>query len=202
MNKRLHRFLVAAALTAALLTLATGLVKTGSFFGYKNYVVSQDGMFPSILKGEQILVDLKAYSAVNDVRRGDVVVFTYPVDPSLDFVYRVIGVPRDTISIRGRQIFVNGRRLRHDKVSTEAGVEIVEEWCDGQRYRVAYVAGPDHKVEVQNWIVGDSSLYVLGDNRDRALDSRSWGEVPFGQLKGKAIRIYLPKRLGRLFRRL
>lgn len=202
MGKRIHRFLVAAAFTAALLTVATGLVKSGSFFGYKNYVVSQDGMYPSILRGEQILVDLKAYSSVSDVQRGDIVVFEYPVDPSLDFVYRVIGMPRDTISVRGRQIFVNGERLRHTVLSRAEGAEMVEESIGSRTYAVVFTAGSDQKAEVQNWIVGDNSLYVLGDNRDRALDSRSWGEVPFEKVRGKAVRIYLPKRLGRLFRKL
>lgn len=202
MSKRIHPILVAGAITAAVLAVAAGLVKTGSFFGYKNYVVPQDGMYPTILEGEQILVDLNAYGKVDDVQRGDIVIFEYPVDPTLDFVYRVIGLPRDTISVRGRQIYVNDTRLRHETVK-QVGEAVLAQESIGQRsYEVAFTPTSDRRAEVQNWIVGENSLYVLGDNRNGALDSRSWGEVPFLKIKGKAVRIYLPKKLGRFFRKL
>ena len=102
-------------------------------------------------------------------RRGDVVVFDYPVDTQRQFVKRIIGAPGDTVAISGGQVIVNGARLR-------------------EPYRK--IPGHTNMHQVR---LGADEYFVLGDNRPGSRDSRHWGVVPSDLIIGKVWAIYWPR---------
>ena len=109
-------------------------------------------------------------------RRGDIIVFKYPVDPHKDFIKRVIGIPGDEIEIRDKKLYVNQKRVNHDYgVYTDS------------RILSANVRPRDNFGPVT---VPQHSLFVMGDNRDESFDSRFWGFVDYKALNGKAFIIY------------
>ena len=109
-------------------------------------------------------------------RRGDIIVFKYPVDPHKDFIKRVIGIPGDEIEIRDKKLYVNQKRVNRDYgVYTDS------------RILSANVRPRDNFGPVT---VPQHSLFVMGDNRDESFDSRFWGFVDYKALNGKAFIIY------------
>jgi len=127
-------------------------------------------------------------------QRGDVVVFRYPVDPSQDFIKRLIGVPGDTIEIRGKKVYVNGTLYQNPHELHKDPNILPRELTVRDNF------GP-----VQ---VPAGSYFMMGDNRDNSLDSRFWGFVPEKDIVGPAFIKYwswdndkwLPRwnRIGRL----
>ncbi|MEM7518309.1 MAG: signal peptidase I, partial [Planctomycetota bacterium] len=108
-----------------------------------------------------------------DVRRGDIVVLRYPLDPRLDYIKRVIGLPGDAIDIEGGRVWVNGEELDEE-----------------------YVEVPDLGSRVHQR-VRDGHVFVLGDNRCHSSDSREFGQVPHENLRGKVdMRIWPLGRVG------
>ncbi|MDA8433903.1 MAG: signal peptidase I [Nitrospiraceae bacterium] len=105
-------------------------------------------------------------------KRGDIAVFEYPEDPSRDFVKRVIGVPGDRIQIVDKKVFINGTRyvnpheIHKDSAVIAAGVN--------QRDNTGVITVPP------------ASYFMMGDNRDQSYDSRFWGFVRIGRIKGLA----------------
>ena len=128
--------------------------------------VENISMQPTLHEGQFILVNKLAYR-LGDYRRGDVVVFHYPINPEEDYIKRLIGLPGDTITIQDGRVYVN------DTVLEEP-----------------YIAAPP---EYSNtWHVPDGQLFVLGDNRNQSSDSHQWGFVPVDYVVGKALVIYWP----------
>ena len=111
-----------------------------------------------------------------NVQRGDVVVFIYPEDRSKDFIKRVIAVAGDTVEIRNKKIFINGKQV-DDPHAHFAGY-------DPQAGAVG--SGDDYGPKV----VPQRHIFVMGDNRDRSYDSRFWGFVNLDDVRGKAFLIY------------
>lgn len=131
-------------------------------------------MLPGIHDRDRILVDHVSYLFAMPVR-GDVVVLRYPMDPSLDYVKRVIGLPGDHVEISEGEVFVNGQRVD-------------EPYLDPlQNDPYAYV----------DTVVQEASYFVLGDNRIRSSDSREFGQVPHEYLRGKVrARLWPMERVG------
>lgn len=132
-------------------------------------VVRGSSMAPRIHDGDRILIDHFSYLFA-DIARGDIVVLKYPLDPSVDYIKRVIGLPGDSIKIAGGIVSVNGRELREDYVP--------QAYRDTQSYPETVLA-KDH-------------YYVLGDHRSSSNDSRSWGGVHRRHIYGKAVFVYWP----------
>ena len=109
-------------------------------------------------------------------RRGDILVFRPPHDPKKDFIKRVVGVPGDIISIRDKQVFVNGVP---EKMPYAIHVD---------RYIDPGQSEPRDNMKPKK--VPADSIFVMGDNRDHSYDSRYWGTVKFAKIKGKAFMIY------------
>ena len=124
--------------------------------------VRGSSMEPGIHDRDRILVDHVSY-LFSEARRGDIVVLRYPLDPSLDYIKRVVGLPGDEVVIRGQQVFVNGTLCNEPYVADEI--------ADPYTYMSAVVR-PGH-------------VFVLGDNRLRSSDSREFGQVPTELLRGK-----------------
>jgi signal peptidase I len=128
----------------------------------------------------------RAVLPVRDIRRGDIVVFKYPDEPTRDFIKRVIGLPGETIELRNKKVFVNGQPLDEPYVhflEASHGAGEITSFDVRERY------GP-----VQ---VPDGQYFVMGDNRDNSQDSRYWGFLPRHYIKGKALMIYWSYESGR-----
>ena len=131
-------------------------------------------MEPGIHDRDRILVDHFSYLFA-PVQRGDVVILRYPLDPSLDYIKRVVGLPGDHILLEDGELRVNG-------------VPVKEPYLEG-----AAVDPYTH----MNVVVRDGHYFVLGDNRMRSSDSREFGQVPHDYLRGKVqVRVWPPSRLG------
>ncbi len=168
------------------------------------FVIPTGSMEDTLLIGDHLIVDKLAYAPhgsfsdallpYQDVKRGDIIVFRYPVDISQTFVKRVIGVPGDRIRIFHKQVFRNGQPVNEpfkfhktDYISP---------------YRDNWPSPPDSQVlerglemlerNVQNGevVVPPDHYLALGDNRDSSLDSRYWGFVPRENIIGKPLIIY------------
>ena len=113
---------------------------------------------------------------IREPRRGDVIVFAYPEDPGKDFVMRIVGIPGDEVEGVDKKVTVNGALSRYHQVSYKEIDVIPRE----QNPRDTF--GPVK--------VPAGALFVMGDNRDRSYDSRFWGCVPYGLVKGRAFLKY------------
>jgi signal peptidase I len=121
----------------------------------------------------------RALLPVRDIRRGDIVVFKFPNEPERDFIKRVIGLPGETLELRNKKVYVNGQPL------DEPYVHFLEPASDSDevtRFDVRERYGPVR--------VPEGHYFVMGDNRDNSQDSRYWGFLPRGFIKGKALMIY------------
>ena len=159
---------VVEARPPALARLATGVSKAilmaalvwGLFFNFSE--VRGSSMRPGIQDGDRILVDHVSYMFAS-VARGDIVVLRYPLDPSVDYVKRVVGLPGDRVEIFRGQVWINGVRLEEDYVDAEN----MDPWA------------------IVDTVVEPGHYFVLGDNRLRSSDSRDFGQVSEVYLRGK-----------------
>ena len=169
--------------------------------------IPSGSMIPTLLIGDFILVNKFAYGLRDPVfhhkfvrlgepKRGDVVVFRYPLDPSKDFIKRVIGLPGDRIAYRDKQLTVNGEAmpLTADGVYTAGGsmpgvVYRFQEELGPVKHRV--LVNPARPAEDFDFEVPEGQYFMMGDNRDGSDDSRRWGTVPEGNLVGKAFFIWM-----------
>jgi len=156
------RLLLDASILLGTLTLAGSL-------GTHLSVVRGSSMAPTIRDGDRIMVE----PVIAGVERGDVVVLSYPLDPTVDYVKRVIGLPGERVTMAGGRVWVNG----------EALVE-------------SYVEAVDHGACISTR-VPEGHYFVLGDNRPRSSDSRDFGAVPMEALRGEVhLKVWPPARVG------
>jgi signal peptidase I len=161
---------------------------------FEAFYIPTESMAPNFLDGDHILVNKLAYRH-RLPRRGDVIVFRPPTKPGLTWIKRVIALPGDTVEVRANEVLVNGRKLERDRVPPAAvpaplDGEVFEETNAGRRYRI--LIGKDESANQAKTVVPEGTCYVLGDHRDRSLDSREFGPVPLGSILGSVPYIYLP----------
>lgn len=113
------------------------------------------------------------------IARGDVVVFKYPEEPERDLIKRVIGLPGETLELRNKKVYVDGRPL------DEPYVHFLEPPSNGQE-----VTSFDVRERYGPVTVPPDRYFVMGDNRDNSQDSRYWGFLPSKYIKGQAMMIY------------
>jgi len=156
-------------------------------FVIQAYKIPSGSMKPTLLVGDHILVNKFIYGIkapyfrntlvpIKEPKKGDIVVFIYPEDRSKDFIKRVMATSGDTVEIRNKKIYLNGRLYKDNK-----GVYVDNFILPGS------VQPRDNFGPVT---VPPSSLFVMGDNRDQSYDSRFWGFVDLKDVLGKAIVIY------------
>jgi signal peptidase I len=176
-------------------------------FVVEPFRIPSGSMIPTLQIGDFILVNKFAYGLRDPVfhsklarlgapQRGDVVVFRYPVDPSKDFIKRVIGLPGDHIVYRNKQLWVNDEAMPLDA----AGVYTSSGSAPGVVYRfeealgtVAHhvIVNPSRPAEDFQFDVPQGEYFMMGDNRDGSDDSRRWGTVPERNLVGRAFFIWM-----------
>jgi signal peptidase I len=175
------------------LLIALIFVNFARIFVFQAFKIPTGSMEDNLKVGDHIIVNKCIYGPMGnslmaplvplrDIRRGDIIVFRYPLNPDTDFVKRVIGLPGDTVSIRDKKVFVNGRRLDepyvvYDDPQTYPGGEFLPE-----PYR-----SRDHYGPVT---IPEGQYFAMGDNRDHSSDSRYWGTVPRSLIKGRAFLVY------------
>lgn len=175
------------------------------------YKIPTGSMESTLLVGDFLLVNKLVYGAgipltnlrlpeVREPRRGDVVVFEWPVDRTKNFVKRLVALPGDTVAMQQGVLLLNG--LEQDEryvVHTDPGVDPIAEdfrWQRGYLVRTATAAQtptPRYRPSRNNWgplVVPDDHFFVLGDNRDNSLDSRYWGFVPDSLMRGTPMFVY------------
>ena len=151
----------------SILAVLIALIVT--FFFYQPVQVEGTSMMPQLENHERVFVNKIIYH-VEPVRRGDIIVFHYPLDPSKSFIKRVIGLPGDWVSIRDGRVYINGKLLKEDYVPPS---------CLGHDNFPPVHVAPEH-------------YYVLGDHRDFSDDSRVWGTVDQKYIYGEAAFVYWP----------
>jgi signal peptidase I len=134
--------------------------------------VENISMEPTLVPGEFLMVNKLAYK-FGLPKYGDIIVFHY--DPTEDFIKRVIGLPGDTVEVKGGVVYVNNQAFTEPYINEP----------------------PDY---TGTWSVPADSLFVLGDNRRNSSDSHVWGFVAMKEVIGKAIVIYWPLKDARLIK--
>jgi signal peptidase I len=198
------------------LVFAVGLALLIRTFVFQPFKIPSGSMIPTLLVGDHLLVSKFIYGTkipftdkivlpVDQIKRGDVIVFTYPNtehDPSKNNIYyikRVIGVPGDSIDLDGRQLVINGQKVPIEYSGTytdERNGEQFDEYDEdlyGEVHRVIYRKGRDSTNKgsfIPVGVVPEGYVFVMGDNRDNSQDSRFWGFVPVGNIAGKAFLIH------------
>ncbi len=164
--------------------------------------IPSGSMIPTLRVGDFILVNRFAYGlrcpigdckllALGEPKRGDVVVFRYPVDPKMDFIKRVVGLPGDTIRYVSKELTVNGERMLQEPIGPfgdRLDIESMESLGSVQ-HRI--LTNADRPVQDFEFTVPAGQYFTMGDNRDGSSDSRFWGTVPEAYLKGRAFFVWM-----------
>ena len=202
-------------------------------FLFEPFKIPSGSMIPTLLIGDFILVNKFTYGIrlpvinqkiidINLPQRGDVMVFRYPEDPSLDYIKRVIGLPGDTVAYQNKRLSINGKAVEMEKI---ADYNHSERMYYSEQY-VAKMGDVEHKLlndsDAPAFIQGVSNFpnrenctynavgvickvpaghyFMMGDNRDNSKDSRYWGFVPEQNIVGKAFFVWMnfsfPSRIG------
>jgi signal peptidase I len=173
------------------------------------FTIPSESMEQTLLIGDYLLVDKFCYGGsagwnillpYRNVRRGDVIVFHYPVNPAQDFVKRVVALPGDRLRLIGKRVYVNGVLVE------EPYVQYITALRNSYRDDFPRIDAPDYGVDAKWWkempklvenhqlIIPEGNYFVLGDNRDDSQDSRYWGFVPRENIIGRPLLIYWSSR--------
>jgi signal peptidase I len=158
------------------------------------FKIPSGSMMPNLLIGDHLLVNKLIYSPSagwgedlvsprRTIRRGDVIVFKYPEDTTKDFIKRVIGLPGETVEIRERVVYVDGKPL--DEPYAHFTEPLVRRSDPAYGFR-----GSEAPTDWGPKKIPSGKLLVLGDNRDNSRDGRAWGLLPIENVKGRALLIY------------
>ncbi|ATF09754.1 signal peptidase I [Candidatus Enterovibrio altilux] len=198
-----------------------GFVLVLRSFIYEPFQIPSGSMMPTLLAGDFIWVEKFAYGIKDPIfrhklietgkpKRGDVVVFKYPPQPSLDFIKRVVGLPDDIVRYsENKRLCIQSKGEAtcelvkmgdvHENSFTQHGVSLIQaqELFDEVPHQILVNPyAPNQSAQyypqpgLNEWIVPEGQYFVMGDNRDNSRDSRFWGFVPEANLVGKAVGIW------------
>jgi signal peptidase I len=155
--------------------LAASIFLVIYIFLFRPFQVSGDSMYPTFKNGEYILTNLIAVK-INGIQRGDVIVFQAPPDHEKDFIKRVIGLPGETVKLKGGYVYINGKRLDESAYLSS----------DVKTYGGAFLK------DNQPYTIPPNNYIVMGDNRPFSSDSREWGLLAAKAIIGKSFFVYWP----------
>jgi signal peptidase I len=174
-------------------------------FAAQAFTIPSGSMEQTLLIGDYVLVDKFCYGGTSGwnrllpyrkIRRGDIVVFHYPVNPDQDFVKRVVAVPGDRLRLINKHVFINGTPVE------EPFTQHITSVRNHYRDDFPQTNSPDYAVNARWWkempklvedhqlIIPEGQYFVMGDNRDDSQDSRYWGFVPRENIIGRPMLIY------------
>jgi len=143
------------------------------FFLFEPFYIPSGSMEPTLQVEDKIIVNKLVYR-FKDPERGDIVVFQHPMlDPKLDYIKRVIGLPGETLEIKDSTVYINGEPLKED-----------------------YLPEDLRFMDFGPVTIPENSYFMMGDNRNNSQDSRVWGTLPREYIIGKAFLIFWP--MGRI----
>jgi signal peptidase I len=194
----------ALIIVAAALFLALAGMATYYLIYYRVVRVPTGAMANTIIPGDRVL----CRTHLGEIKRGDIVIFKLPTDPKVMYLKRVIGLPGETIQVKGHRVFVNGKELPEERalirLTGEPELPVVkvepkpqdawyrafydvEQYSDNDEFeintRAPYGIAEPYRIRPDNY-------FVLGDSRDNSEDSRYWGTVPREMIVGKAMMIF------------
>ena len=179
----------------------------------ETYKIPSGSMERTLMVGDFLIVNKMVYGAeipfsnkhlpaVRSPKRGEVIVFVWPVDPTKNFVKRLVGLPGDTVAMNGGNFVLNGvvqkeRYVTHSQPGTDPTYDDFR-WqrshvVSTSASKLSPVLNSDYRPSRDNWgpiLVPHNSFFVLGDNRDNSDDSRFWGFVPDTLLLGTPLVVY------------
>lgn len=178
-------------------------------FVVEAFKIPSGSMIPTLAIGDHLLVNKFVYGPrvpFTDVRlfswkepkRGDIVVFKYPENEDKNFIKRIVGVPGDKIQIVSGKLFINDQEVPTRSLGTTRDLEggfygsnprLMEEQLGSATHHIQFLQEQTSK-QFGPITVPQSSVFVMGDNRDNSQDSRVWGFVKYEKILGKALIIY------------
>ena len=175
-------------------------------FVVEAFKIPTGSMETTLLVGDWLLVNKAVYGArvpftelhlpaLDEPERGDIVVFRFPLDLSESYVKRVVGTPGDRVAMRAGEVFVNGELQAEEYVRhIQPESNYYDPQFEWQRGHLApEVDATAYRPTRDDWgpiLVPEGNFFVMGDNRDNSLDSRYWGFVDRGLIKGQPLFIY------------
>jgi len=180
------------------------------------FKIPSGSMIPTLLIGDHLLVNKFIYGTkipfmdirifpVEDIKRGDVIVFKFPgngsVNEGVHYIKRAIGLPGDEVNIEGRDVYINGEKIKQvyegnykyfeqgTEVTTDKYIDTLSENIFDVIYKRSSINTTKGKTNFPITIP-EGNIFVLGDNRDNSYDSRFWGFVPIESISGKAFLIH------------
>jgi signal peptidase I len=173
------------------LLIAVIFVNFARIFAFQAFKIPTGSMEDNLKVGDHIIVNKFIYGPgtslggllpLRDIRRGDIIVFRYPLQPDTDFVKRVIGLPGDSVEVHDKIVSINGKPMPEQYVIHVDPTIYPPRPQLPEPYRSRDQFGP--------YVVPANQYFAMGDNRDRSSDSRYWGTVPRSMIKGRAFMVY------------
>jgi signal peptidase I len=184
-------------------------------FVVEAFQIPSGSMIPTLAIGDHIFVSKFAYGLtipftntkilqMAEPKRGDIIVFKFPGDQSIDYIKRVVGLPGDVIEMRQEELYINGHAIQRERVprpyhyseeshgtgpSEDHESELWIENLDGHKHET--IQEPVRSArDFERKVVPAGNVFVMGDNRDNSSDSRVWGTVDLSLVKGKALIVW------------
>ncbi|MBC7932325.1 MAG: signal peptidase I [Rubrivivax sp.] len=180
--------IILTTISGLLITAFVALVVAKLFF-ISYSIVPQNGMYPGIPGGSLVFSWKRPYKQVSDVQRGDIVLFTRIENRErYSYIWRVVGLPGDKVEVDGETVSINGQAFKRERIRQDDDLVIFREVNGAANYEVAYPVNSDSSDQPKaSLTVPNNELFVLGDNRFDAVDSRYFGAIKFDSIYGRKL---------------